>query len=599
MSNDVEGRVRDALRSAPLPAAPESLRTSLLGVPSEVCPVTQGMPRRTIRLFSAAVVGIIVIALAGFLATGGRFSTAGATAGPAAAAPSTTPTAPLPQPPTEVQVLGAAELQAAIAAQRAGGLAPQDVVAGVGIDPTRQTPPLSRECVPVGACQVVGTLDGFNDPDGTVTIRQDEFEIPPPTTVADLAPPIALRLSGTAPIEYLGHLSSGGGTTPSTVPAAFAAIATAQSGQVIAVDGWLEGTGGGWSCGPAPMSGPPVPEPFRCHVTPGLMADPVKPVTATGNTRGLAFPEGSIPVQEGAYQEYAPSPANDGTNDEPRQGVYLIRMVIDNAANCPDCRGWLVVGRLDAEAAPAPTSSPGVGVTVRSAAELAALLNADRPSWLGRPVLVDGHVVPGTTQGCQPDSTCQIGTLDGTGERVVTSAYTASMLLPDTVYPTNGVMALIVRDPGLEYLGWMGYNNDNTFVFAVTDLQDPQHMARGPETVVVAGWLVDTPGAYFCPAQRSVPPDTPFQTCPFAWLTLDEAQPVTVNPGGGSSVTPPPNAIRVQPAAYEEFAPNPAFDANGASHVPRFGTYLVRLVSNPPSAADPQRGWQIVGRLNP
>lgn len=87
-------------------------------------------------------------------------------------------------------------------------------------------------------------------------------------------------------------------------------------------------------------------------------------------------------------------------------------------------------------------------------------------------------------------------------------------------------------------------------------------------------------------------------TCGFAWITRDEAQPVSVIPGG-SSITPPPNAIRVQPAAYMEFAPDPAFEANGVAHMPRHGTFLVRLVSNPPSATDPQRGWQVVARLDP
>jgi hypothetical protein len=92
---------------------------------------------------------------------------------------------------------------------------------------------------------------------------------------------------------------------------------------------------------------------------------------------------------------------------------------------------------------------------------------------------------------------------------------------------------------------------------------------------------------------------TPLPDIPFAWLTKDEEQPVTINPNGNSSIAAPPNAIRVQPAAYLEFAPSPAFEANGAAHVPKYGTYLVRLVSNPLSAADPQRGWQVVTRLAP
>jgi hypothetical protein len=590
VSEDLERRVRDALRSAPLPAAPDSLRATLRDIPSAAGATSRLANRSLGWLFPVVVVAVLVVALAGILGTGRQPSPAG---------PSARPSNTGPLPPTDVHVLSAAALKTAIDAQRAGGLAPQDVVVDVAIDATRQTSPLTRECQPLGTCQVIGTLDGFADPAGTVTIRQQEFEIPPPTTPTDLEPPIALRLSGTAPIEYVGHMSLGGGTQPTSVQAAFAATTTAQAGQVIAVDGWLEGTGGGWSCGPAPMPGPPVPEPFRCHVTPMLTAEPVKPVTSSGNERSMSFPPGSIPVQEGAYEEYAPDPASDGTNDLPRHGLYLLRMVVDDSSNCQGCRGWLVVGRLDATTTPGPTPSTSVGVTVRSAAELAAVLAADRTTWIGRPVFVDGQVSPIFGTLCESSSTCAIGILAGTTEQVVATAYTRSLQLPDTDYPTNGVMAFIVRDQGLEYLGWMGYNNDNTFVFAIPDLQDPQHMARGPETVVVTGWLIDTPGTFACPAQRSVPPDTPFQTCPFAWLTKGDAQPVTVLSDGRHSITPPPNAIRVQPAAYLEFAPDPALEANGAAHLPRFGMYLVRLVSNPPSAADPQRGWQVVARLNP
>jgi len=592
VSDDIERRVRVALRSAPLPAAPQSLRATLLGVPSDAGTATTRANRAPGWLIPAAVVGAVVMALAGILGTGRQFSPAGLSANPTGAGP---------EPPTDVHVVSAAELKTVVAAQRAGGLAPQDVVVDIAIDATRQTPPLTRECAPVGTCQVIGTLDGFSDPDGTVTIRQEEFVLPPPTKPADLRPLIALRLSGTAPIEYLGHVAlDRGAKEPSSVAEALATTPTAADGQVIAVDGWLEGIGVGFSCGPAPMPGPPVPEPFRCHVTPMLTTEPVKPVTRSGNGYSLSFPPGSIPVQEGAYEQYGPNPASDGTNDEPRRGLYLLRMVVHDAVNCPGCRGWLVVGRLDATTTPTPSAPSTAGVTVRSAAELAALLQADRSVWVGRPVFVDGHVVPGIAHGCQPDSTCQIGILDQTDERVVASAYTASLLLPDTDYPTNGVMAMIVRNQDLEYPGWMGYNDDNTFTFPVDKLVDPQHMARGPETVIVTGWLIDSgaPLRWPPPAGSPPPADTPFETCPFAWLSRDESQPVTVT-SDGRSVNPPPNAIRVQPAAYMEFAPDPAFAANGVAHIPRHGTFLVRLVSNPPSAVDPQRGWQVVARLDP
>ena len=466
-----------------------------------------------------------------------------------------------------------------------------------GHRPARQTPPLTRECVPVGTCQVIGTLDGFDDPDGTVTIRQAEFIVPPPTTAAALHGPVALRLAGTAPIEYLGPVSLGAGARPASVAETLAATATAPAGEVIGVAGWLEDAGVP-SCGPAPQPGPTVPEPFRCQTGPNLMADPVKPVTRNGNESSVSYPAGSVPVQEGAYAEFAPNPAFDGTNYEPRLAIYLIRMVVDDAVNCTGCRGWLVVGRLDASPTPTPSASPAVAVTVRSAAELAALLGADRASWVGRVVFVDGQVLTGPAPSCAPGSTCPIGLLGGTNERVLATTYTASQLLPDTDYPTNGVMALIVRDQGLEYLGYMGYNDDNTFVFRVDQLLDPQSGPRGPEMVIVTGWLVDSALPFPCPTVDG-PPDTPFETCGAAWVTTKETQPVIVSPGGTASVVPPRSAVRVQSEAYTEFAADPAFEANGVAHIPRLGTYLLRLVSNPSSASKPSRGWQVVARLDP
>jgi hypothetical protein len=146
----------------------------------------------------------------------------------------------------------------------------------------------------------------------------------------------------------------------------------------------------------------------------------------------------------------------------------------------------------------------------------------------------------------------------------------------------------------------MGYNDDNTFVFRVDQLLDPQHMARGPETVIVRGWLIDVPLPLACPLEPlpTPPPDSPFERCGYAWVTTAEIQPVTVT-ANGSSFAAPPNALRVQPAAYTEFASDPAFEANDVAHVPRFGTYLLRLVSDPSSASNPGRGWQVVARLDP
>ena len=514
------------------------------------------------------------------------------------AASSAATTAP-PGPLTAIHALDASELRAAIEAQRAGGLAPLDVVTDAAIDGSRRTAPLSRECVPTGHCLVIGTLAGFGDPEGTVAIREQDQVLPPATDVADLWPPVALRLSGSGPIEFLGHVRLAGTSATWTVADALAATATAPDGQVVAVDGWLVGSGIPFSCGPAPLPGPPVPAPFGCHTSEFLTAEPVKPISGGGGSYEMGAVPGSVSVQEGAYAQFAPGPASDGMNDVPRRATYLLRMVVYNAVNCPGCRGWLMVGRLDA-APTAVAATPGEPV-VRSADELAALLASNRSAWVGRAMVVDGQVLPGRASGCRASELCAIGTLVGTNERVEASAYTASMLYPDTDFPTNGVMALLVRGEGLEYFGYLGYNASNGFTLPVASLADPMEMNHRPLIVfVVTGWLVDSGTLPLrCPAQGvPPPPDTPFGNCESAWLTADAVQPVTAT-ASGISVVPPPGGIRVQAGAYTGYAPNPATEPDGIAHVPRRGTYLVRLVADPRPGADPAMGWQVVARLDP
>ncbi len=320
--------------------------------------------------------------------------------------------------PSPVAVLDAAQLRAAIEQELAGGLAPRDVIADVAIDSSRRTPPLDRECVPLGQCTVIGTLAGSDATLGTVTVRAQDQSVPRPTDAADLQAPVALRLSGSGPIEFLGHVHLTPDGLAFGVPAVLAATASAPAGEVIAVTGWLVGVEG-FSCGPAPMPGPPVPAPFSCHVPEFLTERATKPVSRTGlSGMGSGFqmtaPAGAVQLQMGAYQEYAPSPSFDGVNDVPRLGTYLLRMVAIDQSNCEHCRGWLAVGRLDASAAPASPAPSGSQPQVRSTDELALALAQDRPVLVGHVVFVDGRIVPGTASGCTEPGPCSLGVPEGT-----------------------------------------------------------------------------------------------------------------------------------------------------------------------------------------
>jgi hypothetical protein len=489
------------------------------------------------------------------------------------------------------RILSVEELRAAIAAERAGGLAPQDVVADVTIDASRVTPPLSRECDPFGQCQVIGTLAGFGDADGTVALRQESGDLPPATDAESLAAPLALRLTGHGPIEFLGHfdLAPSGASTWS-VAEALAATATAPDEQAVAVAGWLKGASG-FSCGPVPTA--PLPDPFQCSGFVFLTPDPSRLVTSTGVGHTFSAPSDGIPVQSGAYAEYAPDPAYADENDEPRLAVYLLRMVAYDSAACPECRGWLVVGRLDA--APERLAEPAP--VVRSPEELTALLGSERSQLVSRVLLVDGTVGPSTVGPCDGAGMCQIGTLTGTSEKIVASVETASMLPTVADFWTRGVLAVKVRSDGLEYLGYLGYNADNSFYFDPGQLDRPEMLNHAPLLLVVArGWLVDG-GIHSCPLGIPAgPSETPAPQCPETWVASSSFQPVSGDVTGAWSVVTPTDAVRVQAGAYDEFAPDPTFEPNGVAHVPRQGSYLLRLIG---SSSGSQSGWQIVARLDP
>ena len=593
MSEDLERRLRVAFHDAPLPGAPAALRSALMTVPDAV-PDAARRPRRWRRLplALAAALVIAVVGIAGF----GVLNNA--LVGPVGPSPSE-----LPAPPPSVQVLDATQLAAAIAAQRAGGLEPQVVVTSVGIDGANRPGPSPRECAkPLGTCTVIGVLAGIADWEGAVTIRMPEDgsgDLPTPTTPADLAGPVALRLNGYAPIEFLGHVDLQGASGQVDVPALLAATATAPAGQVRAVDGWLVGNDQP-SCGPYR---PPLPRPFACPPDRALLtASPIRPKVAVDNGFNSSTPDGAILVQDGAYRAFAPSPANDGLNDVPRRGLYLVRMVAVDTADCPACRGWLIVGRLDAAPIPSPSSSAAAWdgtLAVLSAAEVQDRITGLQMSALGAPLLVDGKLALDASRSCAvTDDWCVLGHLEGTTVPVFATGYTNALLPPDDASETNSVMAFSVETTGLQYLGYMGYYNGVGFEHPISSLTDLTQQPLGPMVVAVRGWLTAGPPLP-CPAPLpGTPRNTPFEGCPGAWLAQDGASPWFWN-GDQIGFRKREVALEVQYGAYFDFAPNPA-TGQGGMHEPRYGTYLVRLVTDTSHRdATAARGWQVVGRLDP
>jgi hypothetical protein len=603
MTDDTERRLRESLRSASLPGAPESLHDALRAVAASPAAVP---PHRTwLRALPALAAVVVLAILAGVISGGfGRFGPAvanGSPSGVASGAPSLGPSGvpsqtPMPTPTippspaapaTSVQLLDAAALRADIGAVRSGTVVAHDVVVNVGADPTRLPTPTTRECAdPLGTCSVVGVLDGFDAATGVITTRAEAQTLPPPTDAADLRAPLALRLVPGGPIELLGHVDLAGGSGVLDTAGLKALTATATPGHVVAVLAWLQSALSP-SCGPAMPDD--VPNPFICPGEASVLTDTPTPVSH-GN--GWSIPDSAVRVQYAGYHQFAPSPFEEGDAGVPRRGLYLVRMVAVDNADCQACRGWLAVGRLDAQPASASASdSPAVnaGVKVYAAAELASLLAGGRAAWVGKAVLVDGQLTQAAEGPCStPPPGCPIGTLAGTSERVVGTPYTLA-LLGGTGPSPNADMAVRVLDQGLEYLGWMGSAGGQDFQATVGDLAgEISNPASGPLTFIVSAWL-GWSGPLPCPLVPGSPPpeDTPFATCPSAWLAG------TATPLGTTS--PPVDAVAVQWQAYQAFAPG----ATVGSAEPKYGTYLVRLVADTRKGPDGPRGWQIVARLSP
>jgi hypothetical protein len=503
---------------------------------------------------------------------------------------SAAPDAPgtVPEPGTTVTVMTAAELRAAIEAERGGGLAPRYVVADVSIDASHKPAPVSRECDPIGPCEVIGTLAGFDTGDPVAVHREDGL-LPPAADPASLAAPVALLVTGHGPIEFLGHVTAApSGSMTWTVADASAATGTAPDEQVIGVGGWLEDVQS--SCGPVPEFQLPAPfvcDPRRSYLTPL----PEEVATGGGGYWTITPPRDGVPLQAGAYSRLAPDPEWPDFNSTPRWAVYLLRMVAYDGPGCTACRGWLAVGRLDAAAV---QSSAPPGPIVRSPAELEQLLSVDRSDWVGRLVAVDGTIDPGVSPPCPALALCRLGELRGSVEDVWATPPTISMLPSEAAFQTQGVMTLRVLSDGLEYLGYPGFNVDGSFRYTVAQLADPQIINHAPlMTVDVTGWLVRGP-IYSCPTVIDDGAGTPFQNCPPPdWVSGAEP---TAN--DGVEWTKVGDYVLAQPGAYDEFAADRKTVNAGTLMEPRLGTYVLRLIAVTVDGAR-KVGWQMIGRIDP
>lgn len=149
-------------------------------------------------------------------------------------------------------------------------------------------------------------------------------------------------------LRFLGTVMPApvGATWPVSADAMAAAADGVNAGQLVVVEGWLTVLGWGVPC-PAPLpgiGGDPADSPFvRCPAG-WILPDADLPDQGPGMT--ALRPSGfGIPVQYGAYQGFAPDPADPvDSMASPRQGTYLLRHVAQDGG---PPTAWQVAGRLE------------------------------------------------------------------------------------------------------------------------------------------------------------------------------------------------------------------------------------------------------------
>jgi hypothetical protein len=174
---------------------------------------------------------------------------------------------------------------------------------------------------------------------------------------------LALSVRPDGAIEFLGRVHS------SETTLAWAAgdvaeldLASLELDELVLVDGWLTQVPGAISCRP-PDPGEVVPGlPSKyCGNSAWIAPEPV-PI----DPQGFTIPDDFVPVQHGAYFEFAEGPvADEGGLLVPRRATYgLARRLY--GGGCPDgeppCWDWQLIGRVSTLMA-APSSTPEASAT--------------------------------------------------------------------------------------------------------------------------------------------------------------------------------------------------------------------------------------------
>jgi hypothetical protein len=407
--------------------------------------------------------------------------------------------------------------------------------------------------------------------------------------------------------------SAGDAFVPSQLPDPSNAGSGVERGYWL-VDGWISGLGVTPSCPSIPPPASTAPPQYSCGGTGALLSDGAQqPVTITSGGFSVNGGAGSVLVQNGAYQEFAPAPVSNGLQTRPEEATFLVEETY--ASTCPESTScgidlagyhWGIVARVDpfpvVVAPPTPSPSPAASsepVLPLTVEHLTAVLATAPQSLLGRQLVITGELVYPT-----PVSSCS-GAVAGCHDRVVLLGSqpvvrvvpSAFATLPGSL-PFRGTFAATLNDATtLQYEGIVATAPDGG---PISPSQLPQlgPLAGADTYWLVKAWIAGLEAALPCPIAIGGSDTGPQYGCGRnASLSDTESQPVA-----DLQLTVPADGVQVQNDAYDNFAPDPR--SIGYQSQPEQATFLIKANhgSCPPGFFCPVftgPHWQIVARIDP
>lgn len=566
------------------------------------------------RAIATGIVGLVVILVAiGLTSRSFDRGTSTASGSPPAAL---TPASSGPDASVVLSVAQLNTLRSANPAAVTGHLLVIDgTIASVG---SICTTGLGGTCTGPGA-QLVGS-----NPDVTVVPSATAGPGPWNGTGPSLSGPFAAVLVEGGTLQYQGRVEispHGSAFLPSQLPDPSNAGSGVEDGYWL-VHGWIAGLGITPSCPSVPAPASTAGPQYTCGGLPALLSDDSRqPVQVTSGGFSVDGGTGSVVVQSGAYEGFAPSPLTIGIQTRPEDATFLVQQTY--VSTCPegsycgiDLGGyhWAISSRIDplpADVTPPNQWEAGQPVLPLTADQLNSILLLNSNALLGRELVITGtididHTVNlGNPSGSSPAPRRSPAVLTGSIP-ILEVETSAGVPLPSRLPYVGTFAARMVDTRTLEYEGPVATAFAGGAILP-SQLLAAETGSRVKGSRLVEGWITGRLDPLPCPKAAASPSPGPQWGCGETAILSD----TDIQPETSDSFTIPPASVQVQNGAYQDFAPGPASPVDPSSSAlhlsePELATFLVTAVYQTPCAPDefcaflPANGhWQIVARIDP